>query len=289
MQKNKTKLTHNKIANNLMYYIIHHIDTDLNIDEIANEMNVSKYHLHRIFKEQLNANIYETIKSVRLQKAANLLIANRDYTITEIGKMCGYSILTSFLRAFKSKFGQTPKQWRKEGYISHFNKITRDNKETNISDFSNLKPKISIIKDRKVYYIRHRGYNSIKASSAQERLMVCAYANNIKNYNKIGVYYDNPAITPLDQCYYVACIEPIDEFPTNLNLPESHIRRGTYAVFTFEGSYDDVLRLIQWSYHHWLPNSGYSTKTASSYCIFDEITSIDNRKIYKCLYHLPIL
>lgn len=291
MQKNKTKLTHNKIANNLMYYIIHHIDTDLNIDEIANEMNVSKYHLHRIFKEQLNANIYETIKSVRLQKAANLLIANRDYTITEIGKMCGYSILTSFLRAFKSKFGQTPKQWRKEGYISHFNKITRDNKETfsNISDFSNLKPKISIIKDRRVYYIRHRGYDSISAQSAQEKLTVWAYTNNIENYNRIGVYYDNPAITPLDECYYVACIEPIDETPTNLNLPKSHIRRGTYAVFTFEGDYDDVLRLIQWSYHHWLPNSGYSTKTASSYCIFEENTSDDNHEIYKCQYHLPIL
>ena len=274
-----------------MYYIIHHIDTDLNIDEIANDMNVSKYHLHRIFKEQLNANIYETIKEVRLQKAANLLIANRDYTITEIGKMCGYSILTSFIRAFKSKFEQTPKQWRKEGHISHFNKITGHNKNTfsDTSDFANLKPKISIMKDRKVYYIRHRGYTSTNAKSAREKLMVWAHANDIKNYNKIGVFYDNPAITPLDQCYYVACIEPIDEIPTNVNLPESHIRSGTYAVFAFEGDYDDVLRLIQWSYHYWLPNSGYSTKTASSYCIFGEHSSVDGRDVYKCLYHLPIL
>ena len=73
MKKRKTKLIHNEIANNLMYYIIHHIDTDLNIDAIAKDFNISKFHLHRIFKEQLNANIYETIKSVRLQKAANLL------------------------------------------------------------------------------------------------------------------------------------------------------------------------------------------------------------------------
>jgi len=110
-EEKKTKQIHNEIANDLMYYIIHHIDTDLNIDAIAKDLKVSKFHLHRIFKEQLNANIYETIQSVRLQKAANLLIANRDHTITEIGSMCGYSILTSFLRAFKSRFGQTPKQW----------------------------------------------------------------------------------------------------------------------------------------------------------------------------------
>ena len=39
MRKRETKLKHNDIANNLMYYIIHHIDTDLNIDAIAKDFN----------------------------------------------------------------------------------------------------------------------------------------------------------------------------------------------------------------------------------------------------------
>ncbi len=289
MKTRKTKLIHNEIANNLMYYIIHHIDTDLNIDAIANDFNISKFHLHRIFKEQLNANIYETIKSVRLQKAANLLIANKDYTITEIGNMCGYSILTSFLRAFKSRFGQTPKQWRNGGHIEHFHKMI--NQENRLllatSDFSHLKPRIVTMKDREVYYIRYRGYSNI--GSAWEKLMVWVQSNPIKNYHRIGVYYDNPAITPLDQCYYVACIEPKD-MKTSIytGLPKSHIRGGAYAIFSLDGAYDDILRLIQWAYHQWLPNSGFSTVTASSYCIFEENNTLDNQKRFRCHYHLPI-
>ena len=250
---------------------------------------ISKFHLHRIFKEQLNANIYETIKSVRLQKAANLLIANKDYTITEIGNMCGYSILTSFLRAFKSRFGQTPKQWRNGGHITHFR--TMNNQENGLllasSDFSHLEPRIVTLKDREVYYVRYRGYNNAKF--AWEKLTVWAQSNHIKNHHRIGVYYDNPAITPLDKCYYVACIEPIDtNIPINKSLPKSHIRGGAYAVFSLDGGYDDILRLIQWAYHNWLPNRGFSTVTASSYCIFEENNSLDNSKSFKCLYHLPI-
>ena len=289
MKKRKTKLIHNEIANNLMYYIIHHIDTDLNIDAIAKDFNVSKFHLHRIFKEQLNANIYETIKSVRLQKAANLLIANRDHTITEIGNMCGYSILTSFLRAFKSRFGQTPKQWRNGGHIAHLHKmITQENRLLLTSaDFSHLTPRIVTVKDREVYYIRYRGYHN--AAFAWEKLRVWAQSNHSESHHRIGVYYDNPAITPLEQCYYVACIELTDmKTPIDKSLPKSHIRGGAYAVFTLEGEYDDILRLIQWAYHHWLPSRGFSTVTASSYCIFEENNTLDNQKRFRCLYHLPI-
>jgi AraC family transcriptional regulator len=290
MKKRKTNQIHRIIANNLMYYIIHHIDTDLNIDEIAHDFNVSKFHLHRIFKEQLHANIYETIKSVRLQKAANLLIANKDYTITEIGNMCGYSIHTSFLRAFKSHYNQTPKQWREGGYIEHFQAMAYNDHRLlwAAEDFSHLIPKIVTVRDREVYYIRYRGYDNY-IEDAWGKLKVWIQSNDIKNYNRIGVYYDNPAVTPLDQSYYVACIESAStQMPINASLPKSHIRGGAYAVFSLDGDYDNILKLIQWAYLYWLPRSGFNTVTASSYCIFEENTFSETQQRFKCLYHLPI-
>ena len=74
------KSTHEKrakIANYVMNYIYKYIDTNINIDELSLELKISKFHLHRIFKEEFNKNIYESIKSIRLQKAANLLITNK--------------------------------------------------------------------------------------------------------------------------------------------------------------------------------------------------------------------
>ncbi len=73
----------------------------------------------------MGTNIYETIKSIRLQKASNLLITNQHSTITNIANMCGYSSQTSFIRAFKSRFNQTPKIWRNGGYKEYSNKIIK--------------------------------------------------------------------------------------------------------------------------------------------------------------------
>jgi AraC family transcriptional regulator len=144
MHKKQTLLTHSKIANDIMNYINEHIDTDINIDQLAFDFDISKFHLHRIFKEQMGTNIYETIKSIRLQKASNLLITNRYSTITEIASMCGYSSQTSFLRAFKQRFNQTPKMWRNGGYKEYSNKILSSSQTASISqaDFSYLIPKI---------------------------------------------------------------------------------------------------------------------------------------------------
>jgi len=124
MHKKETPhLRHSRLANDLMNYITDHIDTDINIDELSEEFGVSKFHFHKIFKEQMGVNIYEMIKSIRLQKASNLLITNRRSTITEIATMCGYSSQTSFIRAFKQRFEMTPKAWRQGGYREYSNRI----------------------------------------------------------------------------------------------------------------------------------------------------------------------
>ena len=50
-----------KISNDVMNYIYKYIDTNINIDELSLELNVSKFHLHRIFKDEFGKNIYESI------------------------------------------------------------------------------------------------------------------------------------------------------------------------------------------------------------------------------------
>ena len=61
MQKKDTRDLHIEIANKTMSYIYKYIDTPINIDTLARSFNISKIHLHKIFKEQLSINIYESI------------------------------------------------------------------------------------------------------------------------------------------------------------------------------------------------------------------------------------
>ena len=290
MHKKETLLEHSQIANNMMNYINEYIDTDINIDELAIKFKTSKYHLHRIFKEQMGSNIYETIKSIRLQKASNLLISNKYSTITQIANICGYSSQTSFIRAFKQRFEQTPKQWRNGGYNDYSNNILSSSKTASLSkvDFSHLKMKIEKTPVKKVYYIRQQGYNE-KAMQTWQKMMAWVYTNDIKSYEQIGIYHDNPIITPLDSCYYVAGIIPKEnkEFE-NTTLPHFIIKEDICATFKVEGKYGDILNLIQWVYHKWLPNSGFETTTIPSYTIFEKNHFLDDDGLFKVKYYVPI-
>jgi AraC family transcriptional regulator len=290
MHKKDTNLKHSKLANDLLNYINENIQSDINIDELSFEMGISKHHLHKIFKEQMGANIYEIIKSIRLQKASNLLITNKYSTITEVANLCGYSSQTSFIRAFKQRFNQTPKEWRKEGYKQYSNQILSTSEITSIStaDFSHLEAKIVKSKKRQVYYIRQNGYNK-NTFALWQKMLAWVYTNDIKNYNQIGIYHDNPVITPLENCHYVACIEVLDDRELkNTSLPTFDIPDVICARFEIEGKYGDILKIIQWVYHVWLPDSGFETTTIPSYTVFEKNHFLSDDKLFKGYYFVPI-
>ena len=291
MQKRATHNLHVQIANDTMYYIYEYIDTDINIDDLALKFNISKYHLHKIFKEQMGINIYETIKSNRLQKSSNLLLTNKFSTITQIANMCGYSSQTSFIRAFKDRFHQTPKQWRNGGYKEHSVEILKNSELSFYKkpDFKDIDVKIVKTKARAAYYIRHKGYNVKEAKKIWQKLQAWIYTNNIKEYDEIGIYHDNPAITPHNECFYVAAVIPKEEVDlSKTNLPHFYMPEAMYATFDISGKIGDVLRFVQWAYHEWLPQSGFETTTNPSYAIFQKNQFLEEDEAFKATYYLPI-
>lgn len=277
-----------KIANDVMNYIYKYIDTNINIDELSIELNVSKFHLHRIFKDEFGKNIYESIKSIRLQKASNLLITNKYSTITDISKMCGYSSQTSFLRAFKQRFNLTPKDWKNGGYKEYSNKIvekiTNQNENTNFFDIT---PSIVKMPEIKGYYIRHQGYDkSIKKT--WQKLQTWIYTNDIKEYKQMALHHDNPIITPLEECQYIAIVSLENDELKDVTLPCLIIPKGIYAKFSLSGKYGDVIKLIQWVYHYWLIDSGYETTTNPSYTIYHKNHFLSDDEEFDLDYYLPI-
>ncbi len=277
-----------KIANDVMNYVYKFIDTNINIDELSLELNVSKFHLHRIFKDEFGKNIYESIKSIRLQKASNLLITNKYSTITDISQMTGYSSQTSFLRAFKLRFEMTPKDWKNGGYKEYSNKIVEKitNQNENYSGFD-ITPSIVKMPEIKGYYIRHQGYDrSIKKT--WQKLQTWIYTNDIKEYKQIALHHDNPIITPLEECQYIAIVSLENDELDDVTLPSLIIPKGIYAKFSLSGKYGDVIKLIQWVYHYWLIDSGYETTTNPSYTIYHKNHFLSDDEEFVLDYYLPI-
>jgi len=291
MHKKATNNLHRQIANDTMNYIYKYIDTDINIDELALSFEISKFHLHKIFKEQMDSNLYATIKSIRLQKASNLLITNKTSTITEIANMCGYSSQTSFIRAFKLRFKQTPKMWRNGGYKQYSNEILKDSelKLFPLEEFPNIKVNVVETKSQKAYYIRQKGYNGDEIREVWQKMSAWIYTNNINEYKEIGIYHDNPIITPHEECLYIAAIVPENEDEIiDTNLPYFEIPEALYATFDLRGRYGDMLRLVQWAYHDWLPESGYETTTNPSFAEFRKNHFCEESGEFDATFYLPI-
>ena len=92
-------------------YINEHIRENITIEQIASEVNISKYHLCREFKKTVNYTIMEYILQTRLRLAADALL-KETASIGEISEECGFSSQSYFCSAFKRHVGETPLAYR---------------------------------------------------------------------------------------------------------------------------------------------------------------------------------
>lgn len=291
MQKTSTQNKHTQIANYTMNYIYNYIDTDINIDELASKFELSRVYFQKLFKEQIGKNIYEAIKDIRLYKASNLLLTNKSSTTKQIANMCGYSSQTSFIRAFKQRFNQTPKEWRSGGHKNYSNSILKD-VDINfdkIDDFVDVNPKIVTLEPMKIHYLRNKGYSKETLKKTWQKIQAWIFTNKITKYKELAFYHDNPVITPADDCVYVAGVivdEKLDL--SNTNLPYFKIAGGLYASFEIKGKHGDILRFLQWAYHDWLPKSGFETTTNPAHTILKQNHYTHSSEEFQATLYIPI-
>lgn len=85
---------------------------NFSVDDLAKEIGVSRVQLYRKVKALLDCSITDYILNRRLKKASYLLI-NESYSISEITYMVGFSTPNYFATVFKTKYGCTPSDYKK--------------------------------------------------------------------------------------------------------------------------------------------------------------------------------
>lgn len=103
--------TDEAFLNKLDEYIRKNIaDPDLNIDQLAEHMNMSRPTLYRKIKSLSTLSPKELINITRLKKATRL-IAQNEFTMFEITKMIGYSSQSLFNKNFQRYFNVSPREY----------------------------------------------------------------------------------------------------------------------------------------------------------------------------------
>ncbi|MBI1345349.1 hypothetical protein GC163_03585 [bacterium] len=84
----------------------------------------------------------------------------------------------------------------------------------------------------------------------------------------IGVYYDDPEVTPGDQQRAdVAITIPADVQPSG-EVQLQTLLGGLHAVLTHQGHYSQLGEAYRWLFGVWLPNSGYEQADAPPYEVY---------------------
>lgn len=81
------------------------------LDDAAKHVSVSPAHLRRMFHQATAMSPKQAFDQLRFQKAHELLEEPR-HTIENIAELTGFYSASAFSRAFKLRYGISPKQWR---------------------------------------------------------------------------------------------------------------------------------------------------------------------------------
>ena len=93
-------------------FINENLSEDLSIDFLANRFYMSKYHMMRLFKEETGYSIGQYLNHKRLLQAKEYIQAGMG--ITQACYTCGFKEHSTFSRAYKKLFGESPRQMRKK-------------------------------------------------------------------------------------------------------------------------------------------------------------------------------
>ncbi|MDZ7935292.1 MAG: ATP-binding protein [Emticicia sp.] len=87
-------------------------ESEFNIEQFAEEMNLTSVVLRRKIKAVTNQSATQFVRKYRLQKAANLLQNNAD-TVSNIAYEVGFESLSYFTKVFQEEFGKLPSEYGK--------------------------------------------------------------------------------------------------------------------------------------------------------------------------------
>ena len=295
--------TNEKYEEAILSTLIHiqtHLESDLNLDMLAERVGFSAYHYHRIFREIIGEPMKEYIRRLRIERAAYRLKISEE-TILQIALDAGFKTHESFTRAFTRQFLITPNEFR-----NNFLRASRERKKLAqpkyIADY-NVKAepisgqiRLEHVRPIIVAFVRHVGhYDKLldpdsPISPLWDELFAWGNANKLINADSllIGIPQDDPSITPPRKQRFDVCVQ-IPEFRN----PSGHIgcqtiSAGMFGVSRHYGSFDNLAEAYVHIYDSLVTTGKYNLRTQTPFEVYDYSQVKGDMRIHFTDVYLPV-
>ena len=314
-----------RTLNRVLDYITDHLPEDLNNTLLAEIACYSQFHFIRLFEKYLGETPAQTIRRLRLERAATLFYRHIDMTTSDVAIAMGFSSASVFARAFQKYFSMTATQWKKGDfwvrcgvfacwrgchcepgcpYKQYYFKFP--NQKEPFTPFikqrrEDIDQQVEVVTlpDIKVAYIRQLGYpDPSEPAKLWKELEDWARSKGITWDIYVAQVLDSPHITPAHLVRYDGgvLIEQLDEsLVKGINIKT--IPGGIYAKFPFKGNFVDEFAIYEYLWFKWLPASDYLPHPIREGVIigetrqYDSVNSIEDHqnRVYQHDYYIPLL
>jgi AraC family transcriptional regulator len=254
-----------QILNDTTDYIEIHLQDELTLDSISDHVNISKFHLLRIWKGATGTGLMEYVRRRRIAVSLADLLGKRA-AINFIADKYAFGSERAYNRVFKEEFDNTPAQWRKKpvplNILDRFNAdflvrageglvFLKSVRVLPLFSLAGIPYEVNIEEDR-------------RSQTANRLYVEFFYQQRPKVLNPIGkdVYYGYTTLPNRDQPY-VLYQPSIQVGAASIVPPEMHVQRipaHKYGVFTYIGlhppealSSQHMKDLLDFIHETWMP------------------------------------
>jgi AraC family transcriptional regulator len=253
-------------------WLVDHLDQPFDLDRLAELAYFSPYHFHRVYTVAMGEPVAETVRRMRLHRAAVQLVSSES-AVQQIAKRAGYGSVQAFGRAFREAYGAAPAQYRQHAKTSlalvqraMFSSSLKQGDPMHHSFPSGLgkSPESAVrivhLDPVRVAALPHKGsYNAIGDSF--QKLTAWAVGRHLlgESSRMFGIYPDDPKAMPASELNSKACVQVAEDFSLaeqDAPIHITHTSAGRCAQMVFTGPYAELHTAYDWLYEVWLPQSG---------------------------------
>ena len=112
-QQTSQKRQHSDDINVVIVFIQNNYSDSISIDDMIQNIHISKYHFIRLFHRIMGTTPYNYLTNYRINKS-KLLLRTTNKSIAEISEECGFLDTSNFISQFKKNTNQKPTDYRRD-------------------------------------------------------------------------------------------------------------------------------------------------------------------------------
>jgi AraC family transcriptional regulator len=251
MTSSATRQGYEDRLNRVLNYIYDHLDDALDLARLADVAAMSPYHWHRVYQSFHGESAADTVRRLRLQRAAYELTQTAK-PIDDIAKRAGYGSTAAFNRAFAAPFGMPPGRYRKER-----NPLIPITKQKG-RDLAMYDVKIEQMPALTLAALSHSGPYLEIGRVFQSLFGILASRGILgPNSHMIGLYYDDPESVPAEKLRSKAAAIVDESASLEAPLERFVHEPGQFATIVHKGPYSELMPAYRWLFGEWLMSSGH--------------------------------